>query len=145
MLVLRNSNQVPSLFDRFFDGDLFDWSNRNFSNTNTTIPSVNIKENSDAFTVEVAAPGFEKGDFKIELNLNTLSISSEKKLENETREGEVFTKREFSYQSFNRSFTLPQIADGDRIEANYQNGILTVLIPKREEAKPKPARMIEIN
>ncbi len=144
MLVLRNSNQVPSLFDRFFDGDLFDWSNRNFSNTNTTIPSVNIKENSDAFTVEVAAPGFEKGDFKIELNLNTLSISSEKKVENETREGEVFTKREFSYQSFSRSFTLPQIADGDRIEANYQNGILTVLIPKREEAKPKPARMIEI-
>ncbi len=145
MLVLRNSNQVPSLFDRFFDGDLFDWSNRNFSNTNTTIPSVNIKENSDAFTVEVAAPGFEKGDFKIELNLNTLSISSEKKVENETREGEVFTKREFSYQSFSRSFTLPQIADGDSIEANYQNGILTVLIPKREEAKPKPARMIEIN
>jgi HSP20 family protein len=145
MLVLRNSNQVPSLFDRFFDGDLFDWSNRNFSNTNTTIPSVNIKENSDAFTVEVAAPGFEKGDFKIELNLNTLSISSEKKVEAETKEGEVFTKREFSYQSFSRSFTLPQIADGDRIEANYQNGILTVLIPKREEAKPKPARMIEIN
>lgn len=145
MLVLRNSNQVPSLFDRFFDGDLFDWSNRNFSNTNTTIPSVNIKENADAFMVEVAAPGFEKGDFKIELNLNTLSISSEKKVENETKEGEVFTKREFSYQSFSRSFTLPQIADGDRIEANYQNGILTVLIPKREEAKPKPARMIEIS
>lgn len=145
MLVLRNSNQVPTLFDRFFDGDLFDWSNRNFSNTNTTIPSVNIKENADTFMVEVAAPGFEKGDFKIELNLNTLSISSEKKVENETKEGEVFTKREFSYQSFSRSFTLPQIADGDRIEANYQNGILTVLIPKREEAKPKPARMIEIN
>lgn len=145
MLVLRNTNQIPSLFDRFFDGDMFDWSNRNFSNTNTTIPSVNIKENADAFIVEVAAPGFEKGDFKIELNLNTLSISSEKKVENETREGEVFTKREFSYQSFSRSFTLPQIADGDRIEANYQNGILTVLIPKREEAKPKPARMIEIN
>ena len=94
MLVLRNSNQVPSLFDRFFDGDLFDWSNRNFSNTNTTIPSVNIKENADAFMVEVAAPGFEKGDFKIELNLNTLSISSEKKVENETKEGEIFTKRE---------------------------------------------------
>ena len=145
MLVLRNTNQIPSLFDRFFDGDMFEWSNRNFSNTNTTIPSVNIKENADAFMVEVAAPGFEKGDFKIELNLNTLSISSEKKVENETKEGEVFTKREFSYQSFSRSFTLPQIADGDRIEANYQNGILTVLIPKREEAKPKPARMIEIN
>ena len=145
MLVLRNTNQVPSLFDRFFDGDMFDWSNRNFSNTNTTLPSVNIKDNADAFTVEVAAPGFVKADFKIELNRNLLTISSDKKVENETKEGEVFTKREFSYQSFTRSFTLPQIADGDKIEASYDNGILTVLIPKREEAKPKPARMIEIN
>ena len=145
MLLVRNSNQTPSLFDRFFDGEMFDWSNRNFSNTNTTLPSVNIKDNADAFTVEVAAPGFVKADFKIELNRNLLTISSDKKVENETKEGEVFTKREFSYQSFTRSFTLPQIADGDKIEASYDNGILTVLIPKREEAKPKPARMIEIN
>jgi len=145
MLLVRNSNQTPSLFDRFFDGEMFDWSNRNFSNTNTTLPSVNIKDNADVFTVEVAAPGFVKADFKIELNRNLLTISSDKKVENETKEGEVFTKREFSYQSFTRSFTLPQIADGDKIEASYDNGILTVLIPKREEAKPKPARMIEIN
>ena len=145
MLLVRNSNQTPSLFDRFFDGEMFDWSNRNFSNTNTTLPSVNIKDNADAFTVEVAAPGLEKGDFKIELNRNLLTISSEKEVKNETKEGEVFTKREFSYQSFTRSFTLPQIADGDKIEAVYENGILSVSIPKREEAKPKPARMIEIN
>ncbi len=145
MLLVRNSNQTPSLFDRFFDGEMFDWSHRNFSNTNTTLPSVNIKDNADAFTVEVAAPGFVKADFKIELNRNLLTISSDKKVENETKEGEVFTKREFSYQSFTRSFTLPQIANGDKIEASYDNGILTVLIPKREEAKPKPARMIEIN
>ncbi len=145
MLLVRNSNQTPSLFDRFFDGEMFDWNNRNFSNTNTTLPSVNIKDNADAFTVEVAAPGFEKGDFKIELNRNTLTVSSEKQVENETKEGELFTKREFSYQSFTRSFTLPQIADGDKIEAAYDKGILTVNIPKREEAKPKPARTIEIN
>lgn len=145
MLLVRNSNQTPSLFDRFFDGEMFDWSHRNFSNTNTTLPSVNIKDNADAFTVEVAAPGFVKADFKIELNRNLLTISSDKKVENETKEGEVFTKREFSYQSFTRSFTLPQIANGDKIEASYDNGILTVLIPKRDEAKPKPARMIEIN
>lgn len=145
MLLVRNSNQTPSLFDRFLDGEMFDWNNRNFSNTNTTLPSVNIKDNADAFTVEVAAPGFEKGDFKIELNRNTLTVSSEKQVENETKEGEVFTKREFSYQSFTRSFTLPQIADGDKIEAAYDKGILTVKIPKREEAKPKPARTIEIN
>lgn len=144
MLLVKNSNQLPSLFDRFFDGELFDWNNRNFSNTNTTLPSVNIKEDQDKFTVEVAAPGFDKSDFKLELNHNSLTISSEKKVENETKEGEVFTKREFSYQSFTRSFTLPQIADGERIEANYDNGILNVVIPKKEEAKPKPSRVIEI-
>ncbi len=145
MLLVRNSNQTPSLFNRFFDGEMFDWNNRNFSNTNTTLPSVNIKDNTDAFTVEVAAPGFEKGDFKIELNRNVLTVSTEKEVQSETREEEIFTKREFSYQSFSRSFTLPQIADGDKIGAAYDKGILTVVIPKREEAKPKPARMIEIN
>jgi len=120
MLLVRNSNQTPSLFNRFFDGEMFDWNNRNFSNTNTTLPSVNIKDNTDAFTVEVAAPGFEKGDFKIELNRNVLTVSTEKEVQNETKEGEVFTKREFSYQSFSRSFTLPQIADGDKIGAVYE-------------------------
>jgi HSP20 family protein len=144
MSLVRFSNQLPSMFDRLFEGDLFDWSNRNFSLTNTTLPSVNIKENADAFTVEVAAPGFEKGDFKLQLNHDVLTISSEKQVENETKEGEQFTKREFSYQSFSRSFTLPHTADGDKIEAAYDNGILKVSIPKKEEAKPKPTRTIEI-
>ncbi len=134
------------LIDRFFDTDLFDWTSKNYSRTNTTLPSVNVKESDNEFSIEVAAPGFDKTDFKIEVHNDVLTVSSEKQTENETKdESERYTKREFSYQSFSRSFTLPQIADGDRIEANYQNGILTVLIPKREEAKPKPARMIEIN
>ncbi len=145
MSLVRFSSQMPSLFDRFLENDLFDWSNRNFSKTNTTLPAVNIKEDDDGFEVEMSAPGLEKEDFNIELNNSVLTISSEKKVENETKEGQQFTRREFSYQSFSRSFTLPQIADGDRIEANYANGILTVIIPKREEAKPKPARTIEIN
>ena len=144
MSLIRFSNQVPSVFDRFFEPDLFDWSNHNFSLTNTTLPSVNIKENADAFTVEVAAPGLEKGDFKLELNHDLLTISSEKKTEKETKEGERFSKREFSYQSFSRSFTLPHTADGEKIEAGYENGILKVTIPKKEESKPKPARTIEI-
>jgi len=144
MSLVRFTNQTPSLFDRFFDGDLFDWSNRNYSLTNTTLPSVNIKESPDAFEVDVAAPGFEKNDFKLELIHDTLTISSEKKVENETKEGEQFTKREFSYQSFSRSFTLPSVADGERIAANYENGLLHISIPKREEAKPKPSRIIEI-
>ena len=144
MSLMRFSNQVPSVFDRFFEGDLFDWSNRNFSLTNTTLPSVNIKENADKFTVEVAAPGLEKGDFKLELNNDLLTISSEKKVETETKDGERFTKREFSYQSFTRSFTLPLHADSSNIGATYENGILKVVIPKKEESKPKPLRTIEI-
>ena len=144
MSLVRFSNQLPSMFDRLFEGDLFDWSNRNFSLTNTTLPSVNIKENSDEFKVEVAAPGFEKGDFKLELDHDVLTISSEKQMENETKEDERYSKREFSYQSFTRSFTLPHSADSERIDASYDKGILYVSIPKKEESKPKPSRMIEI-
>ena len=144
MALAKFSNQLPSLFDRFFEGDLFDWSNRNFSLTNTTLPSVNIKESNDAFTVEVAAPGFDKSDFKLELNHDLLTISSEKQMENETKEDEQFTRREFSYQSFTRTFTLPNTVEEDKIKATYDNGILKISIPKKEEAKPKPSKVIEI-
>ena len=144
MTLSRFSNNYPSLFGQLFDNDLFDWTNRNYSDTNTTLPSVNIKENADAFKVEMAVPGFDKKDFKIELNQNVLTISSEKKVENETKNDEHFTRREYSYQSFSRSFTLPEAANGDKISAKYDNGILNVEIPKREEAKPKPMRQIAI-
>jgi len=144
MSLVKFSNQMPSVFDRFFENDMFDWSNRNFSNTNTTLPAVNIKEDEDGFEVEMSAPGFEKGDFKIELNNSLLTISSEKKIENETKDGQQFTRKEFSYQSFSRSFTLPETAEGEKIAAKYENGILSVSIPKKEEAKPKPVKQIEI-
>jgi HSP20 family protein len=145
MALVKFSSQYPSLFDRFFENDLFDWSNRNYSSTDTTLPSVNIKESNEGFEVEMAAPGFAKDDFKIELNHDLLSISSEKKVESETREGQQFTKHEFSYQSFSRSFTLPNTADSDHIGAKYENGILRVNIPKKEEAKPKPVKQIVIS
>ena len=144
MSLVRFSRNYPSLFDRFFDNDLFDWSNKNYSTTNTTLPSVNIRESKSNFEVEVAAPGFEKGDFKIELNHDLLTISSEKKVENETKDDQRFTCREFSYQSFSRSFTLPNIADSEKIEAKYDKGILTVTIPKKEEVVAKLNRVIEI-
>jgi HSP20 family protein len=144
MALLRFSNQIPTLFDHFLASDLFDWSNRHFSNTETTLPSVNIKESTDEFEVELAAPGFVKGDFNIELNNDLLTISSEKKVENETNEGQQFARREFSYQSFSRSFTLPNTADGENIKAKYENGILRVSIPKKEEAKPRPPKQIAI-
>lgn len=145
MTLVRFQDQLPSLFDRFFENDLFDWTTRNFSNTNTTLPSVNIKEDQDGYEVEMAAPGFGKQDFKVELNNNVLTISSEKKLENETSEGQRFTRQEFSFQSFSRSFTLPDSVESDKIVAHYENGILKVEIPKKEETKPKAIRQIEIN
>lgn len=145
MAIVRFSNQFLRLFDRFFEGDLFDWSNRNFSDTNTTLPSVNIKESSEAFDVEVAAPGFSKDEFKIELNNDLPTISSEKQVDNETKEGENFTRREFSYQSFSRSFTLPNTVNSNKIGAKYENGVLKISIPKKEEAKPKPAKQIQIS
>lgn len=136
---------VNPLIDRFFDTDLFDWSSRNYSKTNTTLPSVNLKEDENGYSIEVAAPGLDKNDFKIEVHNDLLTISSEKNEENETKnENERYTKREFSYQSFSRSFSLPQTADGDKVEASYDKGILTVSIPKKEEAKPKAPRAIEI-
>lgn len=144
MTVVKFSNQIPSLFERFLENAFFNWSNENYSSTNTTLPAVNIKEDKDGFEVEMSAPGFEKSDFKIELNNNVLTISSEKKIENETKEDQQFLLREFSYQSFHRSFTLPEIVESDKITAQYQNGILSIYIPKKEEAKPKPVKRIEI-
>ena len=144
MSLVKFSNRYPSLFDRFFENDMFDWSNKNYSVTNTTLPSVNIKEDADRYEVEVAAPGFSKGDFKIEQDNDVLTISSEKKVDKETKDEERFTKREFSYQSFSRSFTLPVTVVNEKITAKYENGILKVFIPKKEEAKPKPIKKLTI-
>ena len=87
---------------------------------------------------------FDKSDFKIEVHNDMLTISSEKQTEKESEESDRYTKREFSYQAFTRSFTLPETADGDNVSANYDKGILIVSIPKKEEAKPKAPRTIEI-
>jgi HSP20 family protein len=144
MSLVKFSNQFPTLFDRFFDNDLFDWSNKNFSLTNTTLPSVNILEDDNSYEVEMAAPSLNKDDFKIELNNDVLTISSEKQTENETKEGQRYTRKEFSYQSFSRSFTLPDSVDNDKIKAKYENGVLRVIIPKREDAKPRPVKQIAI-
>ena len=148
-LVKRNGsllNPLPVLFDDFFNRDLFNWNNSNFSQTNSTIPAVNIKETSEAYEVEVAAPGMTKKDFKVELDGNTLTISSEKNQETTTDSQERFFRKEFSYQSFQRSFTLQkEVVDIDRIEARYENGLLQLLIPKKEEVKQKPPRLIEIS
>jgi len=148
-LVKRNGNllnPLPALFDDFINRDLFNWGNLNFSGTNTTIPAVNIKETADHYEVEVAAPGMTKKDFKIELDGNILTISSETSNQAEEKEDERYFRREFSYQSFQRTFNLQKgVVDIDKIEARYENGLLQLLIPKKEEAKQKPARLIQVN
>lgn len=98
------------------------------------IPAVNISETENEFHVELAAPGLKKEDLKIGLDKNVLTVSSEKKTEN-VEEGKKFSKREYSYNSFSRSFTLPESADHSKIEADYTDGILTLTITKKEEAK----------
>jgi len=148
MSLIKRENYSPSwpgFFNDFLNRDWYDWSNQNFSLTNTTIPSVNIKENENEFEVEMAAPGMTKDDFRIELNNSVLTISSEKQSENKSKEGENVTRREFSYQSFSRSFTLPVIVETDKITAKYENGLLRVNIPKKEEAKPKPLKQIKVS
>jgi HSP20 family protein len=148
-LVKRNGsllNQMPVLFDDFFNRDLFDWGNQNFSDTNTTIPAVNIKETAENYVVEVAAPGMTKKDFKVELDGNSLTISSEKSTEKEDKDDERYSRKEFSYQSFQRTFTLhKEVVDIEKIQAKYENGLLHLLIPKKEEAKQKPPRLIQIS
>lgn len=146
-LIKRNGSTFPafpSLFDDFFGRELFNWGNNNFSSTSTTVPAVNIKETTDAFEVEVAAPGMEKGDFSITLDGNLLTISSTKQQQEEKKE-QNYTRREFSYQSFQRSFELAKdVVDEDKINARYENGLLHLTIPKKEEAKQKGPRTIQV-
>ena len=145
-LMKRNGNLLPMIFDDFFNRDVFDWNNSNYSYTNTTIPAVNIKETAENYEVQVAAPGMTKDDFKVELDGNSLTISSEKSQQNEQKEGERFSRKEFSYQSFQRTFNLQKdVVDIDKIQAKYDNGILHLLIPKKEEVKQKPPRRIQIS
>ena len=136
--------EVPSLFNEFFDGELLNNWDFNSLAADSTLPSVNIMENENSFDIEMAAPGMEKKDFKVELNNDVLTISSEKEDKKEDK-SENYTRKEFHYHSFLRSFRLPENkVDGNKINAKYKNGILSISLPKKEEAKLKPVRMIEI-
>ncbi len=135
----------PSLIDNLFSRDLMDWSNSNYSLTNTTLPAVNIRETDDEFLIEMAAPGMSKKDFRINLEDNVMTISSEKKTEKKADDKD-YKRREFSYQSFQRSFSIDEnLVNGEAISARYNDGILYITLPKREEMKPKPPREIKIS
>jgi HSP20 family protein len=126
-----------------------DFFNRDFLNffgneSWAATPSVNVKEDESRFFLELAAPGLKREDFKIEVDNQVLSLSSERK-EEKTEEEENYRRREFNYTSFQRTFQLPEEVDIDKITANYQDGVLLVTLPKKEEAVTNKKRKIEIH
>ncbi|RME96323.1 MAG: Hsp20/alpha crystallin family protein [Bacteroidetes bacterium] len=138
-LVKRN----PVFNDRFLD-EFFGLVPASRTNAQrSTLPAVNIKETEEDYQLELAAPGMRKEDFRVEVNNGVLTVSATHQAEqNEEKEG--YTRREFHYTSFERSFVLPDTANDSDIKAKYENGILHLIVPKKEEAKPKPARRIKI-
>ena len=132
-----------SWFDNFFENSLGTEFLSNF-NTGITLPAVNIKETSENFILELAIPGMKKSDFTIDVENKVLSIASEVKRENEDT-NDSYTRREFGYSSFKRTFTLPDSVESYKLKATYKDGILMVTLPKREEAKQTPPKRIEIS
>lgn len=142
---VRNYQKPSSalrLFDDFFNSSMEDFFNGGFLPTDQ--PSVNVLEKEKAYVVELAAPGMQKGDFDVQLEEGMLRIKaqSEHKQEEEKEDGQ-YVRREFSYQSFERSFALPEQIDKDHIEASYTDGVLTVHIPKQEMSVEK-RKMIDV-
>lgn len=131
-------NGLPSIFDELFFNE--DIRNRSLNNN---LPAVNILENEKAFTLEFSLPGYQKEDLDIKVENELLTISSEKKGESEVNE-ENYTRKEFSFSSFTRSFTLPEIIDVDNIDAVSKEGILYVTLPKREELLKAKVKSINI-
>ncbi len=141
--VFNRRGSLPSIVDDFFGKDMLS----NFFDdyqTGICVPAVNIIEGKDDFRIEVAAPGLDKKDFNIDVKNNVLFISSEKRQEDEQRDEKIM-RREFSYSSFSRSFSLPNTVDSDKITASHKDGVLNISIPKKEEAKEKPPRQISIS
>ncbi len=147
---LANTNSNGTTFpkwsswiDEMFNRDLPTVFTSNF-NTGITLPKVNIRETKDAYFVDMAVPGLKKSDFNIDLDNQVLCISTEVEENNENQK-ENYIRREFGYSSFKRTFSLPETIKEDDIKAEYYDGILSIHLPKKEEAIQKPARSIKIS
>lgn len=140
-MLARINRTFPSFMDDFFGMDQYPV--RYHNNGFKSLPAVNISEGENEFTIEVAAPGLEKKDFKIDLENDVLTIASVRE-DNKEEVQDNYTRREFRYNNFSRSFNLPDSVEAENISAVHKNGILSVNIPKKEEAKAKPARQIAI-
>lgn len=134
----QHRNPLADMVSNMFDNDLGDFFGKRFSD-----PAANIIDQNDSFVLEIAAPGMVKDDFKINLENNILSISAE--VEDQKREeGKNYSRKEFYYGSFSRSFTLPKTIDLEKIQAEYEQGILKVTLPKKEEARVEMKKEIRI-
>jgi HSP20 family protein len=130
----------PYYMPNLFDDDFF----KGLTNSRSSMPAVNIREDEKNYSIDLAIPGMDKKDLKIDINEDVLTISSEKKSENE-EENDGYKRREFSYSSFCRSFYIPDNADKEKIEASYKDGVLNITLPKQEEDKTKITREITIS
>lgn len=149
-LIVRRNGGLPSLLSDFFgpsmiDGDFFDLTNDMFpARLGINVPRANVSETPKEFLLELAAPGLERNDFNVEVDNHTLTISAEKEETKEEKDNE-YSKREYSFNSFSRSFTLPDNVKESNIDAKYENGVLKVSIPKAKETPVKAARTIAVS
>ena len=140
--LMRPRTLNPSVFDDFFKP----WNEWFFDKKGNmaTVPAVNVKESDGNYQVMLAAPGLKKEDFHIDVDGNLVTISAETKSEKEEKE-EQFTRKEYSYSSFSRTFTLPENIEQDKIEAKYENGELKLVLPKKGGVQTPAKKEIKIN
>ncbi len=145
LTINKAMERMPFVFDDYFKpwNEWFDNGNSNLWGTAMNIPAVNITEHKDAYDVSLAVPGMKKDDFKIDVAGNMLTISSEKE-ENKEEKDKKFTRKEYNYSSFSRSFTLPEEINREKIHAKYDNGILKISLPRKEAATKLTAKNIAV-
>ena len=148
MLIKSNSTSpttLPKLFDDLISRNFQTLESINLTNNGTTIPAANILENNDAFIVELVVPGMDKKDIQVQLDHETLHISFNEKESKKMPDDVQIIRREFNYGSFHRSFYLPKnTIDTNGIQAKFNDGILRVFLPKKDEVKKQPSRVIPI-
>jgi HSP20 family protein len=138
--IRKNRSINPFYMSNFFDDDFFPV----LSNMTSSIPAVNIREDEKSFLLDLAIPGIDKKDLKIDINEDVLTVSSETRNESEDNK-DGYKRKEFSYSSFCRSFYIPENVNREKIAAAYKDGIVNIELPKQEEEKAKLSRQIKIS
>ena len=141
-LMRINDRLFPSVFNDFFN-PWNEWFDSDMMKT-LTVPSVNVSETGNEYKLTMAAPGLKKEDFNIDIDGGIVTISAETKTEKEEKD-EKFNRKEYSYKTFSRSFTLPETVNSEKIDAVYENGELKLMLPKRAEVKKTTAKTIAVH